>query len=118
MGAFIFGTGPGWNTSEIAKLAKKHGATSVNHTDPDCRCGYGCDPGDCSMSRRHWFEADNKGDRENDKLARTIVAELKKLQEGNRTLEKSIRAETKLIASRTQPPSPDAVKARRGNKKK
>jgi hypothetical protein len=62
MSEHFFGLGSGWLPRSVAAVAKKHGATLVNYTDPQCRCGYGCKIGECKSSRRHWFACQNRGE--------------------------------------------------------
>lgn len=73
MSEYIFGLGVGHLSRRTAKIARAHGATLVNHTDPQCTCGYGC-AGDCRSSKRHWFAANNRGEPFNRNLARTVMA--------------------------------------------
>jgi len=73
---FHFGLGDGHLPKRAAKVAVKHGATLVNHTDAQCKCGYGCRPHSCKSSRRHWFAAPNRGEPFNSRLADAVLAEI------------------------------------------
>ena len=61
MSEYLFLTGDGHLPKRAATIAKKHGATLVNHTDPQCVCGHGCEPSTCKQSQRHWFAGPNRG---------------------------------------------------------
>lgn len=61
MSEHMFGLGRGWLSAKAAKIARTHGAQLINHTDPQCKCGYGCSPFNCKRSRRHWFVCQNLG---------------------------------------------------------
>ena len=54
--SYFFGMGKGHLSTRYERIAEKHGAELINHTDPQCSCGYGCDPHECRASRRHWFQ--------------------------------------------------------------
>lgn len=73
---FHFGLGDGHLPQRVAKIAQKHGATLVNYTDAQCKCGYGCRPHSCKASRRHWFAASNRGEPFNSRLAEAVLAEI------------------------------------------
>lgn len=69
----FFGLGRGWLPARAAKIAREYGATLVNHTDPQCNCGHGCDAYTCSFSRRHWFATENLGEPHNSRVAREVL---------------------------------------------
>lgn len=46
--SYFFGLGPGHLSSKFDKIAKKHGASLVNYTEPN-------------GIKRHWFECRNLG---------------------------------------------------------
>lgn len=69
----MFGLGPDWLSDEVAKIAERHDATLVNHTDAQCNCGHGCNPHECRKSRRHWFECSNYGEPHNSNKAREVM---------------------------------------------
>ena len=77
--AYAFGLGSGWLPKSVAKIARKHGAELVNHTDVQCTCGYGCSPGECKASRRHWFECDNYGEPHDSRVRLAVLADLGEL---------------------------------------
>lgn len=74
----LFGLGDGWLPRKAAVIARNHGADLVNHTDPQCSCGRGCDIGECKASRRHWFEAPDLGEPFNFSTAAEVEAALKR----------------------------------------
>jgi hypothetical protein len=76
MGEYCFGTGPGWLGKKAAAVARKHGAELVNHTDPECSCGWGCAPRRCKRSRRHWFATENRGWMLDQKVSEAVMNEL------------------------------------------
>lgn len=77
MNEYYFGVGKGHLGRRADKIAAKHGATLVNHTDPGCRCGYGC-TSDCPENRRHWFACNNLGEPFNSATARAVESDLRK----------------------------------------
>jgi len=76
MSEHFFLTGKGHLGKRADKIARKHGATLVNYTDPGCGCGYGC-TGDCPENRRHWFACDNLGEPFNGATARAVECDLR-----------------------------------------
>ena len=76
MSEYYFLVGKGHLGKRAAKIAAKHGATLVNHTDPGCGCGYGC-TSDCWANRRHWFACDNLGEPFNSATAREVESDLR-----------------------------------------
>ena len=74
---YLFGCADGWLGRQAAKIAKKHGATLVNYSDPGCRCGHGC-AGTCPATMRHWFAAQNRGEPFDSTLAQKVLAEIAK----------------------------------------
>ena len=81
MGEYMFGLGAGWLPAAARRIAKKHGATLVNYTDPGCGCGYGCPPSrDCPAHRRHWFTGPNMGAPFDGAMADAVMADLRAAQ--------------------------------------
>lgn len=80
MSKHLFGLGKGWLSKKIGRIAEKHGAVLVNHTDPQCQCGHGCNPFECKSSRRHWFACDNLGEPFNSRTAREVMAAIAKAE--------------------------------------
>lgn len=76
MNEYLFLLGPGHLPRSAARIAEKHGATLVNYTDPQCKCGHGCAPSACPASRRHWFAAANRGEPFNRTLSATLSTAL------------------------------------------
>lgn len=76
MGEYFFGSGKGHLPKKADKIAKKHGATLVNYTDPGCRCGHGCRD-NCPSNRRHWFACPNRGEPFDSAVAKAVMDELK-----------------------------------------
>lgn len=76
MSEYFFGLGDGWMPRKAAVIARKHGATLVNHTDPGCKCGYGCISGECKSARRHWFAGPNRGEPFDSAMGRAVMAEI------------------------------------------
>lgn len=76
MSEYYFLVGKGHLGKRADKIAAKHGATLVNHTDPGCGCGYGC-ASDCPENRRHWFACDNLGEPFNSATARAVESDLR-----------------------------------------
>lgn len=74
--SFHFGLGGGHLPLDAARIAERHGAALVNHTDPQCQCGHGCGLCECPKSRRHWFSAPNHGEPHNSRIASAVLAEL------------------------------------------
>lgn len=70
----MFGCGPGHLPERANRTAAKHGAALVNHTDPQCNCGYGCRPFTCERSQRHWFTCRNYGSPHNERIAAAVLA--------------------------------------------
>jgi hypothetical protein len=75
-GEYYFGLGRGWLSARADRIARKHGASLVNHTDDRCNCGYNCRPGTCKQSRRHWFAGPNRGEPFDSQLARAVMDEI------------------------------------------
>ena len=73
MSDHMFGLGAGHLPTNIARIARSHGAELVNYTDPQCRCGHGCDPHECPKSRRHWFICNNFGEPHNSRTASAVL---------------------------------------------
>lgn len=63
MGDHFFGTGSGHLPERADRIAQKHGACLVNHTEPDGR-------------QRHWFACDNRGEPFDSNTARAVTADL------------------------------------------
>ena len=76
MSEYMFGLGTGHLPKKAAKIARKHGATLVNYTDAQDRCGHGCRPYTCPASRRHWFTGPSRGEPFDGALARAVAADL------------------------------------------
>jgi hypothetical protein len=72
MSDYFFGLGSGHLSAKAAKAAAAAGATLVNHTDPGCRCGYGC-RSDCPANQRHWFAGPNRGQPFDGRLAAHVM---------------------------------------------
>jgi len=77
MSEYYFGVGKGHLGRRADKIAAKHGAYLVNHTDPGCGCGYGCTTGDCPENRRHWFCCPNLGEPFDSATARAVESDLR-----------------------------------------
>lgn len=75
--AFQFLLGDGHLSKKAATIAQKHGAKLINHTDPQCSCGRGCQPYGCKRSGRHWFETSNMGEPFNSRTKSAVEADLK-----------------------------------------
>jgi hypothetical protein len=73
---FIFLLGDGHLPSRAAKIATKHDAKLINHTDPQCKCGHNCELFECKWSRRHWFVSENLGEPFNTKVREAVEAAL------------------------------------------
>ena len=75
---YIFGCHDGFLSRKIvSKIEAATGATHVNYSDSQCKCGYGCAPGDCRASRRGWWTADNIGEPHNSRIAAEVAKLLK-----------------------------------------
>jgi len=74
MSAHLFGQGRGHISRRVQRIARAHGAEAVNYTEPQCICGWGCAPGKCRASKRHWFEITNFGEPHNSDRARKVIA--------------------------------------------
>ena len=74
-GLYQFGSGAGWLPRAAERAAAKHGAELVNHTDPQCSCGYGCAAYQCRASRRHWFTGPNYGEPHDSRLADRVLSD-------------------------------------------
>lgn len=77
MSEYMFGCGDGWLPKRADKIARKHDAYLVNHTEPQCRCGYGCRPYECKASRRHWFATRNFGSPHDQRTANAVLEDLR-----------------------------------------
>lgn len=73
----IFGYGRGWLPRKAERIAGKHNAVLVNHSQAQCECGYGCNPYTCKASRVHWFAGPQRGDPGNQQLAVAVIADLR-----------------------------------------
>jgi len=62
-GEFHFGLGPGHLSHAAYRIAKRHGATLVNYTEPN---GY----------KRHWFSIENHGEPFNSTKASMVIGVL------------------------------------------
>lgn len=76
MNEYLFGCGEGWLPKRAASIAKSFGATLVNHSDPQCKCGRGCATDECKASRRHWFAIENNGEPFNSKISSAVIKAL------------------------------------------
>ena len=76
MSEHMFGGGPGHLSRRADRIAKRHGAVLVNHTDPGCRCGYG-HVRDCPACRRHWFAGPNQGSPFDERRAAAVLRDLR-----------------------------------------
>jgi hypothetical protein len=62
-GEYHFGMGSGHLSNAAYRIAKRHGATLVNHTEPD-------------GTRRHWFTIANRGEPFNSTTAAMVISVL------------------------------------------
>lgn len=76
MSEYIFGCGDGHLPKSVARIAKRHNTTLINHVDPGCKCGHGCDPFGCKASRRHWFATDNRGEPFNSQVKEAVLRDV------------------------------------------
>ena len=75
MSEYMFGLGSGYLPKPAASIARKRGAVLVNHCDPGCKCGYGCDD-ECPACKRHWFAGPNRGEPFDSAMGRAVMAEI------------------------------------------
>ena len=76
MSEYMFGLGNGWLPKRADQIARKHNAYLVNYTDPQCKCGRGCDNYKCKASRRHWFSGPNHGSPFDGDMAQAVKNDL------------------------------------------
>ena len=72
---YLFGVSGGWLPPRAATIARKHGATLVNHRDPGCKCGYGC-ADNCPACKRHWFAGPNRGEPFDSAMACAVLSDV------------------------------------------
>jgi len=70
----MFELGQGHLSRRVERAAKKEGASLINYTDAQCKCGYGCRPYTCSKSARHWFAGPNLGEPHDSAMAKRVLA--------------------------------------------
>jgi hypothetical protein len=75
--SYQFLLGDGHLGREAAEIARKHDAELINHNDPQCSCGRGCQPYECKRSGRHWFETQNLGEPFNSHTAAAVESDLR-----------------------------------------
>lgn len=74
---FFFSPGYGYLGKRAARIAREHDARLVNYVDPGCACGRGCTDNDCPCNRRHWFEAQDRGEPFNSALQDRVLEALR-----------------------------------------
>ena len=75
MNEHFFGLGPGWFPQQADAIARRHGASLVNHTDPGCKCGHGCRD-NCPACKRHWFSGPNRGEPFDSAMASAVLGDI------------------------------------------
>ena len=78
MSEYMFGLGDGWLPKKANAIAQRYGARLCNHTDPQCKCGHGCQTFNCRASRRHWFAGPNYGAPFDAQMVAAVEADLAK----------------------------------------
>ena len=63
MSEYLFGLGPGHMPKRADMVARKHGATLVNYTEP-------------RGEKRHWFAGPNRGEPFDSQMAREVMSAL------------------------------------------
>ena len=64
MGEYMFGSGKGHLSNRADRIARKHGATLVNYTEP-------------RGEKRHWFAAKNRGNPFDERVRDAVLADLR-----------------------------------------
>jgi hypothetical protein len=70
---FLFGVGKGHLSKRACYLARRKGAEVVNTIEPQCQCGHGCAPFKCNSAKKHWMEANNRGNPFDQRLEQAVM---------------------------------------------